>query len=265
MASLTDTHCHLDFDRFDEDRERVIARAKEQGLTRILIPGIDLQTSRAAVALANEVKMIYAAVGVHPNSGTEWTADSRRELEKLAEHPKVVAIGEIGLDYYWDKTPKPLQRKVFREQLDMAAGLGLPVIIHNREAFEDIVPMLVDWQEELAADGNQLAEKPGVLHSYSGNIMQAELVLSSGYYLGFTGPVTFKNAADMQEVAQKMPLDKILIETDSPYLTPHPFRGQRNEPSYVYYVAEKIANLRGMSLQEIGKMTSGNAKILFNW
>lgn len=265
MASLTDTHCHLDFDRFDKDRERVIARSKERGLTRILIPGIDLATSRAAAALADEYEMIYAAVGVHPNSGSGWTADSRQELEELANHPKVVAIGEIGLDYYWDKTPKALQRKVFREQLDMAAEFGLPVVIHNREAFEDVVPILVDWQEQLAYDDNRLAEKPGVLHSYSGNIMQAEPVLDSGYYLGFTGPVTFKKAVEMQEVAQKMPLEKMLIETDAPYLTPHPYRGQRNEPAYVYYVAEKIAGLRGMSFDEIGKITSRNAKILFDW
>ena len=265
MAALTDTHCHLDFDRFDKDRERVIARAQEQGLTRILIPGIDLSTSRAAVALADEYKMIYAAVGVHPNSGTSWTADTRQQLTELAGHPKVVAIGEIGLDYYRDRTPKPLQRKVFKEQLDLAAQLELPVIIHNREAFEDIVPILVDWQEELAENEAKLAENPGVLHSYSGNIMQAHPVLNSGFYLGFTGPVTFKNAADTQEVAQNMPLEKMLIETDAPYLTPQPFRGQRNEPAYVYYVAEKIANLRGITPAEVGKITSRNAKILFDW
>jgi len=265
MTALTDTHCHLDFDRFDADREQVIARAKKQGLTHILVPGIDLASSRAAVALADEFEMVYAAVGVHPNSGTTWEADTRQQLADLAGHPKVVAIGEIGLDYYRDWTPKPLQRKVFREQLALAAELGKPVIIHNREAFEDVVPMLTDWQEELAESGDQLAEIPGVLHSYSGNIMQAESVLTSGYYLGFTGPVTFKNALDTQEVAQKIPLDKMLIETDAPYLTPHPFRGKRNEPAHVYYVAEKIASLRGKSPDEIGKITSRNAKKLFDW
>lgn len=262
---LTDTHCHLDFDRFDEDRERVISRAQKQGLTRILVPGIDLTSSRAAVALADEHEMIFAAVGVHPNSGTGWTADTRQELEELASHPKVKAIGEIGLDYYRDHTPQALQRKIFREQLALAAELGLPVIVHNRDAFEDTVPMLVEWQDDLAESGSELAKKPGVMHSYSGNIKQAEPVLSSGYYLGFTGPVTFKNAVDMQEVAQNMPLEKMLVETDAPYLTPHPFRGKRNEPAHVYYVAEKIASLRGMPLDEVGKITSGNAKILFDW
>lgn len=265
MVALTDTHCHLDFDRFDKDRERVIARAEKQGLTRILVPGIDLSSSRAAVQLAEEYEMIYAAVGVHPNSGTTWQADTRRQLKELAEHPKVKAIGEIGLDYYRDWTPQPLQRKIFREQLALAAELGLPVVVHNREAFEDVVPMLVDWQEDLAANGHVLAEKPGVLHSYSGNIMQADRVLNSGFYLGFTGPVTFKNALDTQEAAEKMPVDQLLIETDAPYLTPHPFRGKRNEPAYVYYVAEKIAQLRGISPAEVGKITSRNAKNLFDW
>jgi TatD DNase family protein len=265
MAVLTDTHCHLDFDRFDEDRERVIARAEKQGLTHILVPGIDLSSSRAAVALAEKHEMVYAAVGVHPNSGTSWTADTRKQLASLAGHPKVVAIGEIGLDYYRDWTPQALQRKIFREQLGLAAESGLPVIIHNREAFEDVVPLLVAWQEDLAEEGAELAQKPGVLHSYSGSIMQAEPVLNSGYYLGFTGPVTFKNAVETQEAAQKMPLEKMLIETDSPYLTPHPFRGKRNEPSYVYYVAEKIATLRGLSPAEVGEITSRNAKLLFDW
>jgi len=265
MIALTDTHCHLDFDRFDEDREKVISRAKEQGLTRILIPGIDLSSSRAAVQLAAENDMVYAAVGVHPNSGTTWQADTLRELENLAGHPKVVAIGEIGLDYYRDWTPHALQRKIFREQLALAAELELPVVVHNREAFVDVVPMLVDWQDNLAESSSFLAKRPGVLHSYSGNIMQAEPILNSGFYLGFTGPVTFKNAVETQEVVQKMPLERMLIETDAPYLAPHPFRGKRNEPAYVYYVADKIALLRGTSTAEIGKITSRNAKILFDW
>lgn len=262
---LTDTHCHLDFDWYDEDRDRVIQQAKDAGLARILIPGIDLNSSRKAVALAEKEEMIFAAVGVHPNSGTTWKSGTRQALAELADHPKVVAIGEIGLDYYRDHTPHPLQRKIFREQLELAAELGLPVVVHDREAHEDVNDALTDWQEELDDLDLPLAEKPGVLHSYSGNINGAEVVLDAGYYLGITGPVTFKNALDMQEVAQTAPQDRLLIETDGPYLTPHPFRGKRNEPAYVRYVAEKIASLRGMSVDKVGAFTSRNAKNLFDW
>ena len=202
---------------------------------------------------------------MHPNSGTTWDAGTQQALRELADHPKVVAIGEIGLDYYRDHTPHPLQRKIFREQLEMAAELGLPVVIHDREAHADVNKALIDWQEELEDEGLPLAEKPGVLHSYSGNINGAEEVLDAGYYLGITGPVTFKNSLEMQEAAQTAPQDRLLIETDGPYLTPHPFRGKRNEPAYVRYVAEKIASLRGMSVDQVGAFTSSNAKNLFDW
>ena len=265
MPRLTDTHCHLDFDRFDPDREAVIQRAADQGLERILIPGLDIDSSRSAIALAEKYEMTYAAVGVHPNSGETWQADTRAQLAELSKHPKVVAIGEIGLDFYWDTTPKPLQRKILRQQLELAAEVGLPVIIHDREAHAELIPILVDWQEELDSEGLELAEKPGVMHSYSGDILQAQDVLKSGYYLGITGPVTFKKALEMQEVAEKAPQDRLLIETDAPFLTPHPFRGKRNEPAYVYYMAEKIASLRGTSLEDVGEFTSRNAKRLFNW
>ncbi len=265
MLVLADTHCHLDFDRFDPDRDQIIEQAKKRGLSRILVPGIDLESSRAAVKLAEQYQMVYAAVGVHPNQGSDWDTETRKFLVELADHPKVVAIGEIGLDFYRDWTPQPVQRRIFREQLEIAAEVGLPVIIHNREAHYEVIPALIHWQEDLAKSGMDLANKPGVLHSYSGNIKQAELVLKAGYYLGITGPVTFKNALEMQEVAQKIPGERLLIETDAPFLTPHPNRGKRNEPSYVYYVAEKIAELRGISPEEVGKMTSDNAKNLFNW
>ena len=262
---LTDTHCHLDFEQFDSDRDEVIRRAEQAGLTRILVPGIDLASSRAAVALAERQKIVYAAVGVHPNYGTSWEPGTRQALAELARHPKVVAIGEIGLDRYWDYTPLALQRKILREQLALAAETGLPVVIHNREAFDDVVPMLLDWQEDLVEEDHPLAEKPGVLHSYSGNIMQAEAVLNHSFFLGITGPVTFKNSHEMQEVAQSVSEDRLLIETDAPYLTPHPFRGKRNEPAHVQYVAEKIASLRGCPVEEVGAFTSRNAKILFDW
>jgi TatD DNase family protein len=265
MLVLTDTHCHLDFDRFDSDRDQVLKRAKKRGLSRILVPGIDLNSSRAAVALAEKNPNIFAAVGIHPNNGSDWNTETRKFLVELADHPKVVAIGEIGLDFYRDWTPQPLQRMIFQEQLEIAAEVGLPVIIHNREAHYEVIPALIHWQEDLAKSELELANNPGVLHSYSGNIKEAEFVLKAGYYLGITGPVTFKNALEMQEVAQKVPPQQLLIETDAPFLTPHPNRGKRNEPSYVYYVAEKIAELRGISPEDVGRMTSDNAKNLFRW
>ena len=265
MLMLTDTHCHLDFDPFDHDRDQVIDRAEKQGLNRILIPGVDLASSRAAVALAEQHEIVYAAVGVHPNHGSAWTTETRENLVELADHPKVVAIGEIGLDFYRDWTPHSLQKRIFRIQLEIAAEVGLPVVIHNREAEDTTIPMLIEWQQVLQESGAELALKPGVLHSYSGNIKLAGSVLDAGFYLGITGPVTFKNALDTQEVARSIPADRLLIETDGPYLTPHPFRGQRNEPSYVYYVAEKIAELRGVSPEQVGKFTSDNAKNLFKW
>lgn len=263
--SYTDTHCHLDFDRFDEDREAVIQRAIKQGLARIMAPGIDLASSRAVAALAQKEEIVYAAVGVHPNYGSGWDASILDQLSELADQPKVLAIGEIGLDYYWDDTPKPLQHKIFRQQLELAAEKNLPVIVHNREAHEDVFEILLAWQQDLVAKNAPLAEKPGVLHSYSGNIIQAEKLLDAGFYLGITGPVTFKNAQDMQVVATQVPETRLLIETDAPFLTPHPNRGKRNEPAYVVYVAEKIATLRGISPKAVGEFTSRNAKILFDW
>ena len=262
---LTDTHCHLDFERFDSDRDQVIQRALKAGVERILIPGIDLHSSMAAVGLTNQHSHIFAAVGVHPNSGTSWTRTSLAELTDLSQYNKVVAIGEIGLDYYRDHTPQPLQRKVFREQLAMAADLNLPVVIHNREATRDLLPMLLEWQEDLADSGSSLADAPGVLHSFSDDFETAERVLEIGFYLGFTGPVTFRKAIELQEIARRVPLEKLLIETDAPFLSPHPFRGKRNEPAHVSYVAEKIAELRGLSPEEIGKISTQNAKKIFNW
>jgi TatD DNase family protein len=262
---LTDTHCHLDFERFDQDREQVIQRAVRAGLERILVPGLDLKSSAAAIQLSKSHHLIYAAVGVHPNSGTTWKANTYSGLADLAAEKKVVAIGEIGLDYYRDHTPQNLQRKIFREQLDLAAETGLPVIIHNREASKDLLPILLEWQQDLSAAGEALANAPGVLHSFSDDLATAEQVLAAGFYLGFTGPVTFRKAVELQEIVRQVPQDRLLIETDSPYLTPHPFRGKRNEPGHVYYVAEKIAELRGLSPDEVGKISTNNAKILFNW
>lgn len=262
---LTDTHCHLDLEHFDADRDAVLARAWETDLDRILIPALDVASCQRALALADTDPRLFAAVGVHPNSAKTWDDATLATLRTLAVHPKVVAIGEIGLDYYWDFAPKEIQHPVLHTQLELAAELQLPVIIHNRDSTEDVVAMLLVWQAELVASGNPLAERPGVLHSYSGDVESAERVIKANFYLGVTGPVTFKNASQLQYLISNIPLSCLLIETDAPYLTPHPNRGKRNEPAYVKWVAEKIAALQGVSYDEVARQTAVNAARLFRW
>lgn len=269
---LADTHCHLNFDSFDEDREAVIERARQAGVERILNPGIDVASSRAAVALADRFPVVYAAVGVHPNDLTGWSDGTLDELRSLAGHRKVVAIGEIGLDYYRDRAPHDLQQRVFREQLALAADLDLPAVIHirnasgiQRQAVQDTLGILKKWQAELAGKDAILAQNPGVLHSYSGNEREARQAIDLNFYLGFTGPVTFRNAPEVQQLVAGLPLDSMLIETDAPFLTPHPFRGKRNEPARVRLVAEKIAELHRLPLEIVAASSTSNAQRLFHW
>jgi TatD DNase family protein len=262
---LTDTHCHLNLSIFQEDLQAVLERAWENGIERILVPGIDLETSQSAVALAEQHAQVYAAVGVHPGSASSWTDDSLPRLRALASHPKAVAIGEIGLDYYRDRAPRPLQREVFHAQLELAGELDLPVVVHNRDAFDDVWAQLSTWQAELSANGSSLALHPGVLHSFDGNSWTAQQVAAKGFYLGISGPVTFKNAIERQNTTANLPLKNVLIETDAPYLTPHPYRGRRNEPAYVALVAERVSILHGISLEAAAQATWENAAQLFNW
>lgn len=262
---LTDTHCHLDFNRFDGDRAEVMARAKTEGLIRLLNPGITVESSRFAVNLAEEFGEVYAAIGVHPNDGLSWDRNSQAELRELASHPKVVAIGEIGLDYYRDRTPRNIQLKIFQAQLDLAAELDLPVVVHSRDAMEDVQAILSEWQRKLEKSHLRLADFPGVLHSFSGTEMDAENIRKSNFLIGITGPVTFHNALELQELVIRLPLDCILIETDSPFLTPHPYRGKRNEPARVRLVAEKIAELHQEAYNTVTNVTAANAARLFRW
>jgi TatD DNase family protein len=269
---LTDTHCHLNFDSFDADREAVVVRAQSEGVARILNPAIDLETSRAAVALAEQYPAVYAAVGVHPNDSTGWQATWLDELRALARHPKVVAIGEIGLDDYWDAAPFDHQQRVFQQQLDLAAELGLPVVVHVRDkqppggpAIENVIAMLTDWQNGLELGGSPLAQRPGVLHSFSGDLAAAQRAVAAHFLIGITGPVTFKKADTLREVVAGLPAEVLLIETDAPFLTPHPYRGQRNEPAYVRFVAEKIAAVRQIELQTLAPILSANSERLFHW
>jgi TatD DNase family protein len=265
LCSLADTHCHLDFNLFDTDRESVLERARESGVVRILNPGIDLGSSRKAISIADLNNDLYAAVGVHPNDASTWEVQSLSDLRKLTDHPKVVAIGEIGLDYYRMRTPPDFQKHVFQDQLELAAELSLPVVIHNREATLDLMTIISSWVVELRKVGSTLSEHPGVLHSYSADFHTAMQAISLGFYIGFTGPITFRKAEDLRLVAAGIPLEAILVETDAPFLTPEPHRGKRNEPAYVGRVADKIAELQKISQDKAYEATFANSKKLFRW
>jgi TatD DNase family protein len=254
---LTDTHTHLDFPEFDGDREQVIERALAAGVKAMINVGADLASSRAAVALAETYPQIYAAVGVHPHDAKTLTDEVLEELRQLAQHPKVVAIGEIGLDFYRDLSPRDQQRQAFHQQLRLAREVGKPVIIHDREAHAEVMSILRHWGE-----GNY-RQPAGVLHCFSGDLAMAREATKLGFYVSIAGPVTFENARRLRELVHQMPLEKLLIETDCPFLTPYPHRGKRNEPAYVRLVAEAIARLKGMPVEEIARITSDNAQTLF--
>ena len=265
MASYTDTHCHLDFDRYDDDREQVLTRAWEAGIVLIINPGINTITSKKAIHLAQQHPgKIYAAVGIHPNYGEDWSEESIPLLKELAQSRLVVAIGEIGLDYYRSYTSKDLQKIMFKEQLDLAKELSLPVIIHNRESTEDLMEILTSWHDELIRSNHPLADRPGVLHSYSADVKTAREADAMNFYIGISGPVTFKNASRRKSITAGIPIENMLLETDAPFLTPHPFRGRRNEPAHIPLIAEEIARLHNISPSKVAEITYTNAKMLFN-
>ncbi|MCZ7554075.1 MAG: hypothetical protein B6D39_05095 [Anaerolineae bacterium UTCFX2] len=268
----TDTHCHLYFERFDADREAVLRRATEEGVDRILIPGIDLQTSGMAVDLARRYENLFAAVGVHPNDALSWTDESLDDLRILAKQPKVVAIGEIGLDYYWESAPRDVQKHVFTKQLELAMECELPVVIHVRDrdlvtspALCDTVTIIREWISGLVEKNSLLAARPGVLHSYSGDLETAREAYDLNFKIGITGPVTFKNSGWLREVVKNMPIQALLTETDAPFLTPHPFRGKRNEPAFVRYVVEEITRLRQDEADSVSVEIARNAQKVFHW
>ena len=250
---LFDTHAHYDSGAFNADRMEVLASMPEAGVELILNPGCDLPSSQTAVELAKKFPFVYAAVGVHPSDCEGFSQNTLDGLRALAARPKVRAVGEIGLDYYWkDNPPREFQREVFHAQLELAEELQLPVIVHDREAHQDCLEVV-----------RAHPKVTGVYHCYSGSLEDAKTLVKLGWMLSFTGVVTYKNARRSLEVIDWLPMDRIMIETDSPYLTPEPFRGKRNDSRKVYRVAETIAQVKGLEAEEIARITLENGKRFF--
>lgn len=265
---LVDTHCHLYFDNYQKDLENVLERASASSVRKILVPGIDPETNLAAVRLAEKYPLIKAAVGIHPNSAGSWDMDQNL-VQDLASHPQVVAVGEIGLDYYRDHSSPDQQKKVLEKMIEIAEQVKKPVVLHVRNKNEDdrsciidLIRMIQDWVRN-RSKSSWIPQ--GVVHSFSGSPHESRLVMNEGFLIGITGPVTFKNADTLHAVVQETPLDRLLIETDGPFLSPQPQRGKRNEPAYVRFIAEKISELRQQSIVDISSQTTANADNLFRW
>ncbi len=248
-----DSHAHIQLSQFNGDRDAVLKRSHEAEISTILVIGFDMETSLGAVELAEKHTHIYATVGMHPHDAKDLTPDILKTFRKFAAHPKVIALGEMGLDYYRNLSPRPLQKEAFEKQLDLAEELQMPIIIHNRDAYMDILPILEARQGRIQ----------GVLHCFTGDVELMHRSLAIGFHIGIGGIVTYPNAKDIQAVAQEVPEDRLLIETDCPWLAPQFRRGKRNEPAYVRAVAEKIAELRRTSIETVGKVTTRNFQKLF--
>jgi TatD DNase family protein len=261
--TLVDSHAHLDFEQFGKDLEPVLARAGDEGVGCVVTVGFDLESSRQAVFLAQEHASLKACVGVHPHEAGKVTASYLADVRELSADAQVVAVGEIGLDYYRDLAPRPAQRRVFGEQLDLAAEVGKPVVVHDRDAHGDVRRMLRQWSENMTRSNGKLSRPLGVIHCYSGDQAMAEELFQLGFLISVAGPVTYENARRLQELVGRLPLDKLLVETDCPFLSPHPYRGQRNEPARVRLVASKIAEIKGVPLREVARATTDNAARVF--
>lgn len=250
---IFDTHAHMDDRAFDQDRDSLLSRLPEEGIALLMNPGCSLSSSQAAVSLSNQYSYIYAAVGSHPDAADEVNDGVLEQYRALCrDNPKVKAIGEIGLDYHYEDIPRDIQRRSFRAQMGLARELGLPVIVHEREAHEDGMKIAAEFPSVT-----------GVFHCYSGSLEMAKWLIERGWYIGFGGVLTFKNARKALEVAGNIPLERIVLETDCPYMAPEPFRGRRNDPGKLYRVAEKLAQLRGMTVEEVQAITLENGKALY--
>ena len=256
LPLLVDSHAHLDGRQFTHDLDETIARATANGISHILTIGCDLKSSKDSIAVAEKYDNIFAAVGVHPHDATEINTDTLEKLRSMLTHPKVVALGEIGLDYYRDRSPREIQRSAFRQQIRLAKDVGKPIIVHDRDAHDEVIQIL---KEENAA------QVGGVLHCFSGDLKMAKQCLELGFYLSFTGTITYPKNDTIREIIKEIPIDRMLIETDCPYLSPQKFRGKRNEPAYVRYTAEKLAEVKGLSIEDVARVTSRNCHDLFGF
>ncbi|MFC2022621.1 TatD family hydrolase [Chloroflexota bacterium] len=259
---LIDSHAHLNLPAFDGDRERVVARAWENGVDIIINIGIDLESSQRALEIAERYPGMFATVGIHPNDVGEMAAGDIERLEELAGHKKAVAIGEIGLDFYRESSPRERQLDVFWQQLEMAARLGLPVVIHCRDAYREMEGILAEWLQSTPHPLTGSGEI-GVMHCFSGDVESARRYIELGFLVSLAGPVTYPSAHDRVWVAKGVPLERLLVETDSPFLAPQLHRGQRNEPAYVMMIVDRIAQLRGVAAEAIARATADNAVRLF--
>lgn len=251
---LIDTHAHLNDSKFADDIDDAIARAIDAGVERIIVPGYDLDSSRAAVDLAARYESVYATVGVHPHDAKSYDSQTEQAILELSRGLKVLAIGEIGLDFHYDFSPRPQQMEAFEAQIDLAWRLGLPIVVHSRESNPEVLQVLKGRSANIVG---------GVFHCFSGDADFAREVLDLGFYIGVDGPVTHKASEKLRGVVGMCPMDRLLVETDCPYLTPVPHRGKRNEPAYVRYVAEEVARVKGVTLEELAEATSANARSLF--
>lgn len=250
---IWDTHAHIDDPTYAEDFQEVLLRIQSAQISRVTNVGYDLPSSERSVKLTEDYNFIYAAIGIHPHNAQDVTADTWNRLLDLAKQPKVLAWGEIGLDYYRDLSPRPIQKEVFIQQIKLANEIGLPIVIHNRDAHQDVL-------EIVKANPPQYG---GIFHCYSGSWEMADTLLKLGFYLSFAGPVTYKNARHTVEVAKRIPLDRMLVETDSPYLTPEPRRGKRNEPTYVREIVQKLSEIKNLSFEDVAFATMQNAETIF--
>lgn len=250
---LFDSHAHYNDEKFEQDREEVLKEIYNSGVTKLVNAGYSLESSKSAIEIANSHEFIYATVGISPNDIEDFKKEDLQEIIKLAQNKKVVAIGEIGLDYYWNKENKELQKEVFISQIEIANKLNLPIVIHTREAVYDTLEILK----------NNNCNKKGIFHCCPFNVDLIREALKLGFYISFAGPTTFKNSKNANEIINMVPLSKMLIETDSPYLSPEPLRGRRNDSRNVKYIAQKIAEVKGVSIEEVAKKTYSNAKEIF--
>jgi TatD DNase family protein len=250
---LADSHAHLEMNDFDRDRDEVIKRAENAGVNLIITVGTTLDDCRKAVSIANKYKNVYAAIGIHPHEVKDIDETTYENLKKLAKMDKVVAFGEIGLDFFRNLSPPDVQIRRFGEQLALASEIGLPIIIHDRDAHQETLEMLGGWK----------GKHRGVVHCFSGNYKMAEKCLEMGFFISIPGAITFGKSEKLQDVIRHIPVTDILVETDAPYLTPHPHRGKRNEPAYVIHTARKVAEIKGLSLEELASVTYQNTRNVF--